>query len=119
MLNTKERRAEILAVLNVRRHDTMENLAFEFGVSRQTIFNDIQFLSISSPIYTICGKYGGGVYVMEGCEVGSKYLTAEQTELLNRTATTLGDDDQATMLAILKTFAVPEKGKSRRNYMNN
>lgn len=39
----------------------MNNLAFEFGVSIRTIRNDIDTLSLSYPLETVRGRYGGGV----------------------------------------------------------
>jgi len=113
MLNPNERRSEILAVINVRRHDTIDNLAYEFNVSRRTIRYDIEALSLSSPIYTVSGRHGGGVYMMDGQYAGRKFLTVEQTELLHRLTERLDVGDLATMDTILKAFAAPEKGKRR------
>ena len=61
-----ERRAAIFDALCIRRHDTVENLASEFGVSEKTIRRDIEELSCSYPIETVRGRYGGGVKV-GGC----------------------------------------------------
>ncbi len=83
MRNALERRQEILSVLNVRRYEKIENLAFEFGVSRDTIERDIQELTLRYPIYTVQGG-GGGVYVTEGCVAGRKYMSDRQSELLRR-----------------------------------
>lgn len=47
-----ERRQELLNTLCRRRHDKIDNLAFEFCVSERTIRRDIQELSLSYPIYT-------------------------------------------------------------------
>ena len=59
-----ERRQALLELLCERRYEKMANLAFEFGVSRQTIQNDVLELSLSYPIYTSVGN-NGGVYVQE------------------------------------------------------
>ena len=40
-----ERRRKILEALSVRRYETCDNLAFEFGVSVRTIYNDLLHLS--------------------------------------------------------------------------
>ena len=61
----EQRRLAIMELLCSRRHDTRENLAFEFGVSKRTIEYDVSILSLRYPIYTTQGK-GGGIYVMEG-----------------------------------------------------
>ena len=61
-----ERRSAILEALSCRRHDTMVHLANEFGVSVRTIRRDIEALSLSEPLYTKQGRYGGGVYLLNG-----------------------------------------------------
>ena len=65
-MGTAERRYEIMKILCRRRNDTICNLASEFGVSMRTIQRDIEVLSRAEPIYTQPGKYGGGVYVVDG-----------------------------------------------------
>ncbi len=77
-MGPNERRMEIMEVLCQRRHDTMKNLAFEFGVTERTIRNDISILSLSYPLETIRGRYGGGVKVMDGFYMNRKYLKPEQ-----------------------------------------
>ena len=59
-MGTAERRNEIMRILCRRRHESISNLADEFGVSTRTILRDIEVLSIKEPIYTQCGRYGGG-----------------------------------------------------------
>ena len=54
-MGTAERRAEIMRILCRRRHETISNLAEEFGVSTRTIQRDVEVLSITEPIYT---QYG-------------------------------------------------------------
>lgn len=64
-MTAKERRKAILEVLCTRRHETRENLAFEFGVSKRTIEYDIMYLSLEYPVYTTQGN-GGGIHIMDG-----------------------------------------------------
>ena len=113
MQNALERRKEILDVMNVRRHDTVFNLAFEFGVSERTIRYDIEALSIDAPLYTTTGRYGGGVHMMDGRSAGRKYMSDKQEELLQRLLSGLAGDDAENMRGILKSFAVPKKGERR------
>lgn len=103
---TNERRMEIMETLCHRRHETMANLAFEFGVSVRTIKNDIDHLSLSYPIETICGRYGGGVKVADGFYMNRKYLKPEQKELLERLSAQLFGNDLAIMNSIFKDFAL-------------
>lgn len=108
MQSALERRQEILEVLCERRHDSVENLANEFGVGERTIRRDIEYLSLSYPIYTTQGK-GGGIHVSDGYKFGKKYLTDKQSELLEKLAKGLTGEDLATMQAILKTFTEPRR----------
>lgn len=105
MTATNDRRMQILIVLIHRKSDTMKHLASEFGVSRMTIFRDIQVLSCSYPITTSPGG-AGGVSIDENYRLGMKYLTEPQLSLLVRLSETLTGDDLATMQSILKTFTL-------------
>ena len=104
MANSLKRQKEIIKVMNERRHDTIENLAFEFGVSERTIRRDIVTLSFSSPIYTTCGRYGGGVHIVEGCHTAKKKLSAEQAALLDKLLPGLNGDDARVMQDIINKF---------------
>ena len=98
--------------MNVRRHDTVFNLAFEFGVSEPTIRRDVLLLSADYPIYCRHGG-GGGVHFEDGYSAGRKLLSDKQEELLRRLLPELDGEDTEIMLGILKTFAVPKKGEKR------
>lgn len=108
-MSANERRMQIIEVLCDRRHESIDNLAFEFGVSRRTIRYDIEILTCSYPIYTVQGN-GGGVHVVDGYRLGKKYMTDKQTELLEKLATRLTGEDFATMQSILKKFKEPKRG---------
>lgn len=109
-MTASERRNAILEVLCLRRHDTRENLAFEFGVSKRTIEYDILMLSLEYPIYTTQGN-GGGIHVVDDFRLGKTYLKSEQQALLERLLPELGEEDAEIMKAILKTFGL--KGAKR------
>ena len=113
MQRTAERRQMILQVLCDRRSELAENLAVEFGVTTRTIYNDIEILAYSYPIYTVQG-IGGGIHIMEGFRLGMKYLTDIQCELLERLLGETEGRDKETLHSIIKTFKKPEmksKGK--------
>ena len=105
-MGPNERRNEIMGTLCHRRQETMSNLAFEFGVSVRTIRNDIDHLSLSYPLETIRGRYGGGVRVMDGFYMNRKYLKPEQKALLERLGAQLSGNDLTVMTSILKDFAL-------------
>ncbi len=82
-MSPSERRQELLEVLCHRRHDTYDNLAFEFHVSRRTICRDVAILMCSYPIETFRG-YGGGVRVANGYYLHHRTLNPRQVSLLIR-----------------------------------
>lgn len=57
-MRANERRMRLIEELCERKFDTIDNLAFELGVSRRTICYDIEELSLSYPIFTAKGTGG-------------------------------------------------------------
>lgn len=106
----EERRRAILEALCVRRFDTGVNLAFEFGVSRRTIYNDILILSCRYPIYTKVGGRGG-IFVENWYRLDIKFFTEKQLELMQRLLTGLEEEDHKMMMEIIYSFAPWVRGK--------
>jgi predicted DNA-binding transcriptional regulator YafY len=79
-----ERRKELLKKLCRRKHDTISNLAFEFGVSERTIRRDVEVLSLTEPIYTQTGRYGGGVYITDAYSIDRMFMTNEELSVLHK-----------------------------------
>lgn len=104
-MNANDRRQQLLETLCQRRHDTYDNLAHEFGVSKRTIRYDIETLSLSYPVKTVSGRYGGGVEVEEWYHLNRKTMSPEQAALLKRLAASLGGNDLETMNSIITQFA--------------
>lgn len=71
IIEGNKRRNEIVKILYGRGHETISNLAFEFGVSIRTIQRDIDAISLTVPVYTQTGRHGGGVYVLNNSK---KYI---------------------------------------------
>ncbi len=115
-LGTAERRNEIMRILCRRRHETISNLAAEFGVSTRTILRDIEVLSIKEPIYTQCGRYGGGVYVTDGYSMSKMYMTDEELTLLHklfefadkRAVCELCDEENNLLKSIISQYTKPK-----------
>jgi predicted DNA-binding transcriptional regulator YafY len=105
MMTAIERREAILDALCVRRQDTYENLAQEFGVSYSTIRRDIEVLACSYPIEPVRGRHGGGVYVAAWYHRGKRTLSPEQAALLKRLAPSLEGHDLEVMNSIINQFA--------------
>ena len=107
-MRVNERRQAILEALSLRRFESVENLAFEFGVSVRTIKYDINELTLVAPIYTVQGRYGGGIRVADGWYIGRQYMHDDQAELLRRLKDGLQPDDQKLLQGILDAFAKPK-----------
>lgn len=95
-----------MIILCKRRHDTISNLAQEFGVSIRTIKYDIEELTLAHPIETIRVRYGGGVRVSDGYYADKKYLNLEQVNLLKKLYPLLSESDKKIMDSIFKDFAL-------------
>lgn len=104
-MRANERRMRLIEELCERKFDTIDNLAFELGVSRRTICYDIEELSLSYPIFTAKGT-GGGVWVRDGYRLGRRYLTEKQRELLERLSAGLTAKDAEIMESILSQFTL-------------
>ena len=104
-MNVKDRRQDIWMALLERRHDTIQHLATEFNVSPRTIRYDIEALSLTHPIETVCGRYGGGVKVSDGYHPSQNTLSPEQMALLKKLAPSLEGNDLVVMNSIISQFA--------------
>ena len=117
-METAERRREIMKILCRRRHETIRNLASELGVSMRTIQRDIETLSRSEPIFTQFGKYGGGVYVVEGYSIDRMYMTDAEVDVLrklyilvNHNASLLTDDEKNMLEHLISQYSKPKLKK--------
>ncbi len=102
-MTASERRQAILELLCQRRHETRENLAFEFGVSKRTIEYDVLQLSLDYPVYTTQGN-GGGIHVVDGFYFNRPKMNDKQTSLLQKLLLTLSGEDKEIMQSIIKNY---------------
>lgn len=102
-----ERQRRILEILSARRFETISNIAHELGVTRYTIMRDLDELTDSASFYTIRGRYGSGVYAIDGWYFSKIYLTSSQEALLRELLPRLLPEQQETMQSILDAFAKP------------
>ena len=100
-----DRRNAIIEVLCERRRENLKNLAFEFGVSRRTIANDILELTRSYPIETYRGN-GGCVKIADGYYPGRKYLKPKQREALLNAINTADAETRVGLESILREFSI-------------
>ena len=104
MQSAIERRQRIIEILNMRRSEKLNNLAFELNVSKRTIQYDIEVLSCSYPIDTRQGN-GGCVFVQEGFDLYERYLSEKQRDLLVRLKTTVIGEEAMVLETILQSFS--------------
>ena len=107
-MTAAERRQSILEVLCLRRHETRENLANEFGVSKRTIEYDVLNLMLTYPVYTVQGN-GGGIYVTDNFRLDRPRMNEKQTALLQKVLLTLSGEDKETMQNIINIYGGRKK----------
>ena len=114
-MGTAERRHELMKILCRRRHETVRNLASEFGVSMRTVQRDIATLSRTEPIYTQCGKYGGGVYVVDGYSMDQMYMKEQELAVLKKiyiaadeNRSLLTDDERNLLASLISKYSKPK-----------
>ncbi len=110
-----ERRSEIMKILCRQRSEKIANLADHLDVSPRTIARDIEVLSLTEPIYTQSGKYGGGVYVMSEYIPERMYMDDKEIGVLRKLYTTADDspasltyEEKQTLASIIVMFSKPK-----------
>ena len=100
-----DRQQQIIDLLCQRRSDTVQNLATELGFSERTIRRDIEELTLTYPLETVRGRYGGGVRIADWYFQDRPKLSPKQAALLKRLAVGLHGEDLDEMNLILARFA--------------
>ena len=103
-MKAADRRNLILAKLRNGGCMAMQDFADAFGCSRQTVIKDIEALSISYPVITIRGRYGGGVKLADWYHPKESYLSAKQLEVLTRLANSAAPEDRTVLNSIMDQF---------------
>ena len=103
-MNPWERRQKLLEVLCLRRHETTDNLAHEFNVSRVTIRRDIRILTCSYPVETVSGGHGG-IRVAEWFHLDRRALNSDEITFLRRLESQLAGADREMLGRIIATFS--------------
>lgn len=104
-MSPNERRNNIYAELRAQRHLTIDYLAEKYSVNEKTIRRDIDELTLTYPIETVRGRYGGGVKLSDWYHPTRTTLCPEQVALLKKLAPSLQGDDLAVLNSILTQFA--------------
>ena len=95
-MRPNERRRRIIEILNLRRHDTMQNLAHEFGVSRLTIYRDILILEEEYPVVHTSGR-SGGIGLPDGYYLSKRYLSPRQADAIRRNLDVVYPNDRENL----------------------
>ena len=103
-MNPWERRQKILEILCHRRHETTENLAYEFNVSRETIRRDITVLTCSYPVETVQGSHGG-VRVADWFHLDRRSLNSDEITFLRKLEERLDSTDREMLSRIITLFS--------------
>ena len=104
-MSPNERRNNIYAELRAQRHLNINYLAEKYSVNEKTIRRDIDELTLTYPIETVRGRYGGGVKLSDWYHPTRTTLCPEQVALLKKLAPSLQGDDLAVLNSILTQFA--------------
>lgn len=102
-MNAIERREEIMRILIVRRHETMQVLAAEFGVTDRMIRNDITILTAKYPLKTSRG-IGGGVSIPDSFNPHKNILSVEQMNVLEELIPKANEHQKTVIKQILAAF---------------
>ena len=102
-----ERRQAILEALCQRRQETAQNLAAEFGVSVRTVWYDVEALSLSYPIATVCGRHGGGVKIADWYYPHKAILSQEQQTTLTQLLDKVDAPQRRVLLEMLTASGSP------------
>ena len=103
-MNPWERRQKILEILCLRRHETTDNLAHEFSVSRETIRRDITVLTCSYPVETVQGSHGG-VRVADWFHLDRRALNPDEITFLRKLEGRLEGADREMLNRIITLFS--------------
>lgn len=104
-LRPNERRSDIYAELRAKRHLTIGYLADKYAVSEKTIRRDVEELTLTYPIETVRGRYGGGIKLLDWYHPQQTTLSPKQIDLLRKLAPSLEHDDLIVLNSIILQFS--------------
>lgn len=104
-LSPNERRNEIYAELRAQRHLTIGYLADKYAVSEKTIRRDVEELTLTYPIETVRGRYGGGIKLSDWYHPQQATLSPEQIALLKKLAPSLESAGLIVLNSIISQFS--------------
>ncbi|MCC8169847.1 MAG: HTH domain-containing protein [Oscillospiraceae bacterium] len=104
-----ERRIEILFMVIKYRKITVPEKCCSFKVSKNTVYNDISFLSRYAPIYTKQGK-NGGIYLLDGYSNDLfVYLSKNEEKLLSELMGNVEQSKKIVLQGIINRYSMPRE----------
>lgn len=100
-----ERRNVIWHSLCSQRQVTARRLSIELGVSLRTVYRDLEILSLTYPIESIRGRYGGGYKLCDWFFPKRTTLCKEQVTLLKQLALSACQEEARVLCSILTQFS--------------
>lgn len=121
-MSASDRQLKILKILYRRKHETISNIANELGVCERTIMRDISELSLDEPIYTLAGRYNGGVYIDDRYSLHKIYFEEKERMLIEKIVTdiekntycSLSIDELKQLKKLLADYSKPIKNKEKK-----
>ena len=106
--------ADIIHVLCDGKIHTLQEIADEVGVCRQTVHRHIQSLSYRYPIETFSGgDKRGGVYLDKKYLYQGKVRSRDELQIISKALRLLqesgGEVDQETLASLIQEYALPNK----------
>ena len=110
-LTTFERRIEMLFLITNCRKTSIMELSYYFGVCKNTVVRDIDFLSRYAPIYSKQGMYGG-IFVFDKYQKNILLpLSEDEEELLKRLSKNLNGKELHLLNTVLYKYSKPQTDK--------
>jgi len=105
-MNASGRRAELIRILRGRKKDTIENLAYELGVSRSTLKRYLLTLTVDEGYHidTLPGN-GGGVIFQTNSNQYKGILSQEQIYVLTELSKSICTHSAKVLKEILAAYA--------------
>ena len=106
-MRTNERRIRLWQIVFRRKCVSVRELADELEVSIRTIKYDLAYMTVSYPIETVRGRYGGCVK-LEDCQIKNKGpLTEKQIDFLMDKWAEMDGEDATIMWDIMTILTAP------------
>ena len=107
-LSTFERRIEILFFIMSTDKVTLSELSERYSVHKNTVYNDITYLSRYAPIRTRSGV-NGGIFMMKNYHNEIfRYLSYDEEKLLISIMNTLDIPERNIVSNIINKFSMPQ-----------